>query len=137
MQKNSKMYVTMSCISPEEEPRRFCCCCFSVAQSCPTLCNPMNCSTPGFPVLHLSWSLLKLMFIELVMPSNHLILCCPFLLLPSIFSSIRVFSSESGLHIGWPKYWSFRFSVRPSNEYSGCAYINSVQFSRPVVSDSL
>ena len=66
-----------------------------------------------------SWSLLKLMSIESVMPSNHLILCHPFLLLPSIFPSIRVFSSESGLHIRWPEYWSFGFSVSPSNEYSG------------------
>ena len=66
-----------------------------------------------------SWSLLKLMSTESVMPSNHLILCCPLLLLPSIFPSIRVFSSESFLPIGWPKYWSFSFSISPSNEYSG------------------
>ena len=66
-----------------------------------------------------SWSLLKLVSIELVMPSSHLILCCPFLLLPSIFPSIRVFSNESVLHITWPKYCSFCFSIRPSNEYSG------------------
>ena len=66
-----------------------------------------------------SQSLLKLMSIELVMPSNHLILCCPFLLLPSIFPSIRVFSNKSALHIRWPKYWSFSFSVSPSNEHSG------------------
>ena len=66
-----------------------------------------------------SQSLLKLMSIELVIPSNHLILCCPLLLLPSIFPSIRVFSSESVLHIRWPKYWSFSFSISPSNEYSG------------------
>ena len=59
------------------------------------------------------------MSIESVMPSNHLILCCPYLLLPSIFFSIRVFSSESGLHIRWPKYWSFSFSISPSSEYSG------------------
>ena len=65
-----------------------------------------------------SWSLLKLMSIELVMPSNHVILCCTLLLLPSIFPSIRVFSNESVLCIRWPKYWSFRFSIRPSNEYS-------------------
>ena len=64
-------------------------------------------------------SLLRLMSIELVMPSNHLILCHPLLLLPSIFSSIRVFSSESVLHIRWPKYWSFSFSISPSNEYLG------------------
>ena len=66
-----------------------------------------------------SWSLLKLMSIESVMPSNHLILCHPLLLPPSIFPSIRVFSNESFLHIKWPKYWSFSFSIRPSNEYSG------------------
>ena len=66
-----------------------------------------------------SQSLLKLMSMELVMASNHLILCCPFLLLPSIFPSVRVFSNESVLHIRWPKYWSFSFSISPSNEYSG------------------
>ena len=66
-----------------------------------------------------SWSLLKLMSIESVMPSNHLILCRLLLLPPSIFPSIRVFSNESALHIRWPKYWSFSFSVSPSNEYSG------------------
>ena len=66
-----------------------------------------------------SWSLLKLMSTELVMPSNHLILCCLLLLLPSIFPSIRVFSKELALHARWPKYWSFSFSVSPSNEYSG------------------
>ena len=66
-----------------------------------------------------SWSLLKLMSIELVMPSSHLILCRPLLLLPSIFHSVRVFSSESVLRIRWPKYWSFSFSISPSNEYSG------------------
>ena len=65
------------------------------------------------------WSLLKLMSIQSVMPSNHLILCCPLLLLPSIIASIRVFSNESVLHIRWPKYWSFSFSISPSNEYSG------------------
>ena len=66
-----------------------------------------------------SWSLLKLMSIQLVMPSNHLILCHPLLLLPSIFPSIRVFSNESVLCIRWPKYWNFSFSISPSNEYSG------------------
>ena len=69
-----------------------------------------------------SWSLLKLMSIELVMPSNHLILCHPFLLLPSIFPSIRVFSSELALCIRWPEYWIFSFSISPSNEYSGLNY---------------
>ena len=66
----------------------------------------------------ISWSLLKLMSIELVMPSNHLILCHLLLLLPSVFPSIRVFSNESALHIRWPKYWSFSFTISPSNEYS-------------------
>ena len=89
----------------------------SVAQSCPTLCDPMDCSMPGFPVLTTSQSLLKLMSIELVMPSNHLILCYPLLLLPSIFPSIRVFFNESVLRIRWPKYWSFSF-ISPSNEHS-------------------
>ena len=65
------------------------------------------------------WSLLRLMSMESVMPSHHLILCCPLLLPPSIFPSIRVFSNESVLHIRWPKYWSFSFSIRPFNEYSG------------------
>ena len=67
----------------------------------------------------ISQSLLKLMSIESVMPSNHLILCCPLLLLPSVFPSIRVFSNESALRIKCPKYWSFNFSISPSNEYSG------------------
>ena len=66
-----------------------------------------------------SWNLPKLMSIESVMPSNHLILCCPLLLLPSIFPSIRVFSNESALRIRWPKYWSFSFNISPSNEHSG------------------
>ena len=80
----------------------------------------MNRSTPGLPVHYqLSESIPKPMSIELVMPSNHLILCCPLLLLPSIFLSIRVFSDELALHIRWPKYWSFSFSISPSNEYSG------------------
>ena len=80
--------------------------------------DSMGCSTPGLPVnLSLLWSLLKLMSIESVMPSNHLILCHP-LLLPSIFPSIRVFSKESVLCIRWPKDWSFSFSISPSNEYS-------------------
>ena len=89
----------------------------SVAQSCPTLCNPMDCSKPGFLSITITQSILKLMSIMLVMPSNHLILCVPLLLLPSIFASIRVFSNELVLHIRWPKYWSF--SISPSNEYSG------------------
>ena len=92
----------------------------SVAQSCPILCDPMDCSMPGLPVQHqLSRSLLKLMSIKSVMASSHLILCRPLLLLPSIFPSIRVFSNESALCIRWPKYWSFSFSISPSSEYSG------------------
>ena len=91
----------------------------SVAQWCLTLCGPMDCSTPGFHVFLYLFESLKFMSIESVMPSNHLILCCPLLLLPSIFPSIRVFSSESPLHIRWPKYWSFSFSISPSSEYSG------------------
>ena len=79
----------------------------------------MDCSTPGFPVLHHLPELLKLMFIELVMPSNHLILCCPLLLQPWIFPSIRVFSNESVLCIRWPKDWSFSLSISASNVYSG------------------
>ena len=79
----------------------------------------MNCSTPGLPVHPNSRSLLRLMSIELVMPSNQLILCCPLLLLPSNFPSIRVFSNESALRIRWPKYWSFSFCISPSNEHPG------------------
>ena len=91
--------------------------CCSVAKSCPILCDPLNWSTLGFPVT-ISRSLLKLVSIESEMPSNHLILCCTHLLSPSIFPSIRVFSSESVLCIRWPKYWSFCFSISPYNEYS-------------------
>ena len=94
-------------------------CCGSVIQLCPTLCDHMDCSTPGFPIPHYFLSLLKLMSIESVMPSNHFILCHPLLLLPSIFSSIRALSNESALHIRWPKYWNFSFSISPSNDYSG------------------
>ena len=91
----------------------------SVVQSCLTLCSPMDCSMSGFLVITNFQSLLKLMSIKLVMSSNYLILCCPLLLPPSIFPSIRVFSNESVLCIRWPKYWSFSFSISPSNEYSG------------------
>ena len=79
----------------------------------------MNRSTPGLPVHHQLPVFTQLMSIESMMPSNHLILCRPLFLLPSIVPSIRVFSSESVLHIRWPKYWSFSFSISPSNEYSG------------------
>ena len=91
----------------------------SATQLCPTLCDPMDCSKWGSLSITYSWSLLKLMSIELVMPSNHPILCCPLLFLPSIFPSLRVFSRESVLCIRWPKYWSFSFSISPFNEYTG------------------
>ena len=92
----------------------------SVAQSCPTLCNPMNRSTPGLMLsITNSRSLLKLTPIESVMPSSHLILCRPLLLLPSIPPSIRVFSNQSTLCIRWPKYWCFSFSISPSSEHPG------------------
>ena len=91
----------------------------SIAQSCPTLCDPMNCSTPGLPVHHHSQSSLKLMSMESVMPSSHLILWRPLLLLPPIPPSIRVFSNESTLHMRWSKYWSFSFSIIPLKEIPG------------------
>ena len=91
----------------------------SLVQSCLTLCNPMNCSTPGFPVFHYLLEVAQILSIEQVMPSNYLIFCHHFLLLPSIFPSIRVFSSESVFRIRWTKHWSFSFSISPSNEYSG------------------
>ena len=90
----------------------------SVTQSCLTLCDPMNCSTTGLPITN-SRSPPKPMSIDSVMPPNHLILCCPLVLLPSVFPSNRVFSNESALHIRWPKYWSFSFSISPSNEHPG------------------
>ena len=92
----------------------FCCC--SVIKSCPTFCTPLDCSTPGFPVLHCLPELAQSHVHELVMPSNHLILSHP-LLQPSVFPSTRVFSNESALHIRWPNNWSF--SIGPSNEYPG------------------
>ena len=92
----------------------FCC---SFTKSCLTLCNPMHCSMPGSFVLHYLPEFAQIHVLESVMLSNHLILCRPLLLLPSIFPSTRVFSSESALHIRWPKYRSF--SISPSSEYSG------------------
>ena len=81
--------------------------------------TPWTTTCQASPSFAIPWSLLKPMSIELIMPSNHLILCCIILLLPSIFPRIRVFSNESSLHIRWPEYWSFSFSISPSNEYSG------------------
>ena len=89
---------------------------FSSVQSCAPLCDPMYCSTPGLPLHHQLLEISQFMSIKPVMPSKHLILCHPLLLPPSIFSSIRVFSSELVLPIRWPKYWSFTFSISPSNE---------------------
>ena len=86
---------------------------------CLTRCDPINRSTPGIPVHHQLPGSLKLMSIESVMPSSHLILCHPLLLLPSILPSIRVFSNESTLRMRWPKYWSFSFSIIPSKESQG------------------
>ena len=91
----------------------------SVAQLCPTLCNPMDCSTLGLLSITNSQSLLKLMSIKSVMPSNHLIFYRSLLLLPSILPNIRVFSNESTLHMRRPKYWSFSFSIIPSKEHPG------------------
>ena len=110
----------------------------SVSQSCLTLCNPMDCSTPGLPVHHQLPDSPKPMSIKLVIPSNHLILCRLLLLLPSIFPSIRVFSNESDLHIRWPKYWSFNFSISPPVStqdwsplgWAGCISLQSMGLSR-------
>ena len=90
-----------------------------VAQLCSTLCDPMDRSMLCPPSITNSWSLPKLMSTESVMPSNHLILCHPLLLPPSIFLSIKVFSNESALCIRWPKYWSFSFNISPPNKHSG------------------
>ena len=90
----------------------------SVTQSCPTLCDPMNHACQSSLSFTNSRSSLKLMSIKLVMPSSHLILCRPLLLLPPIPPSIRILSNESTLHMRWPKYWSFSLSISPSNEHS-------------------
>ena len=95
---------------------RHCCCCL-VTQPCLTLYNSMDCSKPGFPVLHCLTEFVQNHVPESVMPSSLLNFCC-LLLLPSIFSSIRVFSNELARHIWWPKYWSSNFGISPSNEYS-------------------
>ena len=91
----------------------------SVMSSRSVFVTPWTTACQAFLSFTTSWNLFKLMSIELVMPSSHLILCCPLLLLPSVFPSVRVFSNESVLCIRWPKYWSFSFSISPSNEYSG------------------
>ena len=99
----------------------------SVAQSCPTLCDPMNRSTPGLPVHH---QLPEFTQTPIQMPSSHLILCCPLLLLPAISPSIRVFANESTLRMRWPKYWSFSFSIIPSKEIPGLISWQSKELSR-------
>ena len=109
----------------------------SVAQSCPTLCDPMDCSTPGLSVHHQLLEFTKLMSIELVMPSNHLILCHPLLLLPSNFPSIRVFSKQSVSHTRWPKNWSCSFSISPSSEYSGLISFRMDWLDLPAVQGTL
>ena len=86
-------------------------------------CDPMDCSMPGVPVHHQLLEFAQTHSIESVMPSNHLILCRPLLILPSIFPSIRVFSKDPVLRISWPKYWRFSFSISPSNEYSGLIFL--------------
>ena len=86
------------------------------------LCDAWTAACQASLSITTSWSLLKLMSIESLTPSNHLILCCRLLLLPSIFPNVRVFSKESALHIRWPKYWSFSFSVSPSSDYSGLIF---------------
>ena len=90
-----------------------------ITQSCPTLCDPMNHNSQASLSITISWSSLKLTSMESVMPSSHLILCCPLLLLPPIPPSIRVFSNESTLCMRWPKYWSYSFSIIPSKEHPG------------------
>ena len=95
----------------------------SITQSSLTLCDPMDCSAPGFTVHHQLLEFVQTHVHWVSDASNHLILCCPLLLLPSIFPSIRVFSKESVLHIRWPKCWSFSFSISPSNEYSGLIFL--------------
>ena len=91
----------------------------SVTQSCLTLCDPMNCNTPGVPVQEQLQESTQTHVHRVSDAIQYLILCCLLVLLPSIFPNIRVFSNESGLHIRWLKYWSFSFSISSSNEYSG------------------
>ena len=97
----------------------------------------MDYSTPGFPGSHHLPSLPKFMSVELVIPSNHLILCCPLLFLPSIFPSIEIFSNELAVRIGWSKYWSFSFSLSPSNEYSGLISLKIDRFDLLAVEGTL
>ena len=110
--------ILCSCLLPEFQVEYITSVQFSsVARSCPTLYNPMDCSTKGLPVHHQLPEFTSVHWVGDA--SNHLILCHPLLVSPSVFPSIRVFSIESVLHIRWPKYWSFSFNISPSNEYSG------------------
>ena len=102
-----------------------------------SFCDPMDCSTPGLPVHHQLPEFTQTHVQELVMPSNHLILCRPLLLLPSIFPSIRVFSNESVLCIRWPQDWSFSFSISPSNEHSGLIFFRMDWLDRLAVQGTL
>ena len=111
--------------------------CCSVTQLCPTLYHPKDYGTPGFPVLHHLLSLLRLISIESLMPSNHLILYNPLLLLPFIFHSIRVFSNELVLRINWSKCSSFSFSISPSSEYSGLISFRMDSFDLLVIQGTL
>jgi len=111
--------------------------CCSVAKLCPTVCDPKDYCMPSFPVLHHLLEFAKTMSIESLMPSNHLILCRPLFPLPSIFPSIEVFSNESALHFRWPKFWSFSFSLSPSNEYLGLIYFRIDWFDLLVVQVTL
>ena len=106
--KKSTLTEQASCLCTLVPCLSFTCRRFSVINLCPTFCDPMDCSKPCFPLsFTISRSLLKFTSVESMMIPNHLILCHPLLLLPSIFRSIRVFPNESALHIRWPKYWSF------------------------------
>ena len=105
---------------------------------CPTFCNPINCITPGFPVLHYLPEFTQThVHCVLTVPSYNLILCRPLLLLPSTFLRIRVFSNESALRFIWPNYWSFSFSISPSNEYSGLISFRMDWFDHPAVQGTL
>ena len=114
-----------------------CVCSCSVAQSCLTLCDPLDCSIPGFLSFILSQSFLTFMSIESMMTSNYLILCRPLLLLPSVFPSIRVFPSESAFHIRWPKYWNFSFSNSPFNKHAGLISFRIDLFDLPAIQGTL
>ena len=120
------------CFHFDETPDKF-----SSVQSCLILCDPMDCSTPGFPLHHQLPEFTQTHVHRVGDAINHLILCRPFLLLPSIFPSIGVFSKESVLRIRWPKYWNFSFSISPSNEYSGLNSFRIDWFDRLAVQGTL